>query len=96
MCPALYCRHFTYAIYFYYYKKNALQGAHTSFLNFLISNTTYNYFDTSNLNCQVCKLILYSTSQVIIGNSIIRNKALTVRIQLTLWLMSHMTCVDPS
>lgn len=64
--------------------KTTLQGAHFYFpaiLNFprvLIS-------DISNLTASFANaFIFFSNSQVILANSIVRNKALTVRIQLTI------------
>lgn len=62
--------------------KTPLQEAHFYFpaiLNFprvLIS-------DTSNLTASFANSFFFSNSQVILANSIVRNKALTVRIQLT-------------
>lgn len=47
-------------------------------------------------NCPLYKLISSSRSQVIPGNSITRNKALSVKIQLKRGLMTRVARVKPS
>lgn len=75
--------------------KTTLQGAHTYFLA-ILNFLHVTYFRHQQTNCRLCRLILCSKSQGILANSIVRNRVLTVIIQLALQLMTRTACVELS